>query len=898
MNQVTENSLAHYGVKRRSGRYPWGSGDDPYQRTGDLISRDEELKKRGFTEKERADAMGMKSTTELRTQLRIAKHERRQLKVDRAKSLKEDGLGDTEIGRIMGLRESSVRSLLNESTSIRKNRANNTADVLRKIVEDKKMLDVGVGVERELGVSKDTLKEALKILENEGYPVHGARISQVTNPGKKTTVKVLCVPDTPSSEPYQNPGAIQSVREYHSRDNGNSFQKLQYPASINSDRVKVRYGDEGGLSKDGVIELRRGVKDLDLGNSHYAQVRILVDGTHYLKGMAIYSDDMPDGVDIMFNTNKKSGTPKEDVMKKIKKEDPNNPFGAAIKAEGQSMYIDSDGKTKLSAINKLKEEGDWDDMSVNLSSQFLSKQPIQLINKQLNLTYADRMAEYDEICSLENPTLKRKLLNDFADDCDGASMHLKAAALPRQRTQVILPVDGLRDNEIYAPNYNDGEQVALVRYPHGHISEIPILTVNNKNKVGKSVVGPNAIDAVGINSKVAERLSGADFDGDTVTVIPTNNGKVKIASKPKLQELEGFDAKEQYAEVKGMSYMTKSMTQKEMGKVSNLITDMTLKGAPDEDIAKALKHSMVVIDAEKHKLNYKQSEKDNQIQYLKETYQVRTLEDGTVKAGGASTLLSRRKQEVQVPERKGGAIVDKETGKVSYRTSGRKYYDADGNLVDAMEKVKLFSTVDDLRTLSTGTKQENAYADYGNKMKALANQARKEAKSTPRLQKSASAAKTYEAEVKKLNLDLEIAETNAPRERRAQAIANSKIKAMIQDNPELASKSNKKELKKYSQMAITEARFSVGASGKDTRIQITPKQWEAIQAGAISDTKLAEILRYADSKQVREYAMPKSTTKLSQAKINKIKSMMASGYTNQQIADDLGVSISTINNYK
>ena len=125
----------------------------------------------------------------------------------------------------------------------------------------------------------------------------------------------------------------------------------------------------------------------------------MVDGTHYLKGMAMYSEDMPDGVDIIFNTNKRSGTPKLDVLKKIQN-DPDNPFGAFIKAGGQSHYIAEDGTEKLSAINKLKEEGDWDKMSKNLSSQFLSKQPIKLIQTQLDLTYADAEDEFSEICSL------------------------------------------------------------------------------------------------------------------------------------------------------------------------------------------------------------------------------------------------------------------------------------------------------------------------------------------------------------------------------------------------------------------------------------------------------------------------------------------------------------------
>ena len=378
MNPVAEDILMHYGVKRRSGRYPWGSGDNPYQHSGDFLSRVEELQKQGMSEKAIASAIGL-STTDLRMQIRVAKHERRGLEADRARSLREDGLSLNEIAEKMGYaNDSSIRALLNESTAINKNRAKVTAEILKKELEEKGMLDVGAGVERELGVSQNTLKEALFILETEGYNVYGVGIPQVTNRGKQTNTPVLTKPDVAYGDVYKNMGDIQSVGEYHSIDGGSSYQKLQYPASIDSKRVGIRYGDEGGSGKDGVIEIRRGVEDLDLGNSHYAQVRILVDGTHYLKGMAMYSDDIPNGVDIMFNTNKKTGTPKEKVMKEIK-EDPDNPFGAAIKANGQSTYTGKDGKEHLSAINKLKEEGDWDRMSKNLSSQFLSKQPVQLI---------------------------------------------------------------------------------------------------------------------------------------------------------------------------------------------------------------------------------------------------------------------------------------------------------------------------------------------------------------------------------------------------------------------------------------------------------------------------------------------------------------------------------------
>ena len=618
MNQIANDILMHYGVKRRSGRYPWGSGENPYQHSGDFLSRVEELEKQGLSQKEIAEAVGLDSTTELRTFRRVAAHERRELERARALALKEEGKNNSEIARIMGYKsESSIRSLLDENTAANKNAARVTADILKAECDAKGMVDIGKGVERELGITPTKMQEARFLLEAEGYHVYGVPVPQVTNPGKRTTVTVLAKPDITYGYAMQNKGEIQSVMDYYSRDGGQTYQKLQYPASIDSKRVQIRYGDEGGLAKDGVIEIRRGVKDLDLGNSHYAQVRILVDGTHYLKGMAMYSDDLPDGVDIMFNTNKQSGTPKTDVMKGIKHDDPNNPFGAMIKAKGQSTYIDIDGKEKLSAINKIKEEGDWNGMDNNLSSQFLSKQPYKLISQQLDLTYEQRQSQFNEIMSLTNPTVRQKLLQDFADDCDGATVHLKAAALPRQRTQVILPLEKMHESEIYAPNWNDGEQVALIRYPHAGTFEIPILTVNNRNPSGKKILGPDIQDAVGINPKVAERLSGADFDGDTVVVIPLSNG-VHVKSTPRLDGLKDFEPKTEYAYREGMRVMKKSEVQKEMGMISNLITDMTLRGAPESDIVKAVKHSMVVIDAEKHKLDYKRSEVENDIATLKE----------------------------------------------------------------------------------------------------------------------------------------------------------------------------------------------------------------------------------------------------------------------------------------
>lgn len=906
MNPIAEEMLMHYGMPRRSGRYPWGSGDNPYQHSGDFLSRVEELKKQGLSETDIAKSMGL-TTTQYRTQKSLAKDERRALDVARARSLREDGKSLNEIAAIMGFsNDSSVRSLLNENSEARMNQAKKTAEFLKKQIEEKGMIDVGTGVERELGISKEKLNQALYILEQEGYPVYGGGVPQVTNPGKQTNIKVICPPGTEHREIY-NFENVHSLSDYVSHDGGETYDpKYVYPKSMDSSRIQIRYAEDGGTQKDGVVEIRRGVDDLSLGESHYAQVRILVDGTHYIKGMAIYSDDLPDGVDVVFNTNKKTGTPmlgpKNDTVLKPIGKDPDNPFGSLIKdgivdpddptskKGGQSYYYDKDGKKQLSLINKRAEEGDWGEWSDHLPSQFLSKQSMTLIKKQLGLATADKQAEFDEICSLTNPTVKKALLKSFADDCDSAAVHLQAAALPRQKYQVILPITSMKDNEVYAPNYRNGEQVALIRFPHGGTFEIPVLTVNNKQADAKRILG-NAMDAVGINSKVAERLSGADFDGDTVMVIPTG-GKVKITSTRALEGLEGFDPKLEYGGKPEGSFKPMRNTQTEMGKISNLITDMTLRGAVPEELARAVRHSMVVIDAEKHHLDYKQSEIDNGIASLKKKYQGSYDEDGRYHEG-AATLISRAKSETSVLKRKGSPIINPETGEQTYKEVYEEYTDKNGRTrVRTQASTKMAETKDAFTLVSDAdTPQERAYATYANEMKSLANRARKEMLSTGKIAYSASAKETYQEEVDHLMAQLNVALRNAPRERQAQVIANATVAAKKQENPDMT----RSEIKKASQQALTAARTTVGAS-RET-ISISDREWEAIQAGAISENRLTQIINNVDIDTLRQRATPRSTTVLSTAKVNKIASMSASGYSTAEIAEALGVSISTVNKY-
>ena len=926
MNHVTEDTLQHYGMPRRSGRYPWGSGDNGYQHNPDFLSRVDELKATGWKETpENIMAEFGLTTTQYRMEKAIAKDARRSLDVARAKSLTQDGLSPTQIGREMGVNESTVRSWLNQESEARMKKARETADHIKKQIDEKGMIEIGVGVERELNISKEKLNQALYLLEREGYPIYKGGVPQVTNPGQQINQKVICKPGTKHSEIYDY-SKVHSLNEdnYISRDGGDTFEKrFHYPASMDSKRLMIRYAEQGGIDQDGIVELRRGVEDLSLGESRYSQVRILVDGTHYIKGMAVYSDNMPDGVDVVFNTNKKSSVAKMDVLKKIK-DDPDNPFGSAIKdveQGGQYWYTDKNGKRKLGLINKRADEGDWDDWKDALPSQFLGKQSITMAKKQLNLAKADKMAEYDELCSLTNPTVKKHLLSKFADECDAAAVNLQAAALPGQKYHVIIPVTSLKDTEVYAPNYKDGTKLALIRYPHGGTFEIPILTVNNKHAKAKKLLGTDIIDAVGINSKVAERLSGADFDGDTVMCIPTHDsrGRVRITNKDPLKGLEGFDPKTEYGpeSYAGRNIKVMKNTGNEMGRISNLITDMTLGGASDAELARAVRHSMVVIDAEKHKLDYKKSEADNNIAALRKKYQPKYDEDGNVVGGGgASTILSRSKGQTSVPKRQGtpkvnvkgadwydpskpeGSLIYKTADDYEYqvKTTNKRTGEVSTTTKYRMQRSTRMAETDDATSLVSSARHpmEMVYADYANSMKALGNRARMEVVNTTKIAYSPTAKKTYQNEVNSLNAKLNTALLNAPRERAAQRMANAEVAAKQQANPNMKTS----DVKKASQQALSKYRKEVGSvSRRDRSIIITDKEWEAIQAGAVSENTLKKILNNTDVDNLRERATPRTKSNLSSAQVNRIKAMQNSNYTLAEIADKLGVSTTTVSKY-
>ena len=870
--------LAHYGILRRSGRYPWGSGKDKYQRSVSFQGMVQDLKKQGLSETEIARAFDM-TTSQLRATKSMAANERKAEEVARCLSLKEKGLSNVAIGKKLGLPESTVRNYLKPNADARQDAAKSTADLVKSAVDKHKYVEFGSGVESILGVSATQLSTSVAMLQSEGYRVEHAHIRQVGTK-ESTNIKVLVAPGVTRRELMEHLGDIHTLGVAVKPDG--TKLGLQKIVSLDSSRLKVRYAEDGGTSMDGTIQIRRGLKDLNLGESNYAQVRIPVDGTHYLKGMAIYSDDMPPGVDVIFNTNKTRDTSKMDTLKKLK-DDPDNPFGAVIKRQ---VFYNDGGKDKLSPINIVNEEGDWNNWSKTLSSQFLSKQSTHMAKQQLGLAAKKRHEQFEEIMKLDNPAVRKRLLADFADGCDADSVNLKAAALPRQKSQVILPVPSLKPNEIYAPNFRDGETVCLVRYPHGGTFEIPTVTVNNKHAGARAILGRTPKDAIGIHPNVAERLSGADFDGDSVVVIPVNS-QVKVKTSPPLKGLQGFDPKSAYPGYSGMKKMGEKEKGKHMGVVSNLITDMTLGGASAEELARAVRHSMVVIDAAKHGLDWKTSEADNDIRGLKKKYQG---------GHGAATLISRARGPVYVDEirlRKAseGGPIDPATGKKVWIKTDRSYTDKNGKVIKAQTKTQKLKVTDDARELiSDGNRpMEQLYAAYSNDMKALGNLARRELISTKLPRKNLDAARRYAKEVDELKAAIKLASMNAPRERQAQIIANAVIRAKTADR-EVSSE----EYKKISRQAIAAARLRTGASRKESLIELTDRQWEAIQAGALSASAMEAVVRYSDMEKLSERAIPKANQAVSANVAMRAKAMARNGATTSEVADALGISTNTV----
>lgn len=1020
---AAEDFLSHYGVGHlnggHSGRYPWGSGEDAYQRYSGVLDEYDKYVSEGMKKADIATTMGCldkwgkPSIKLLDARIRNAKAEQRMNLVIRARQLQDQGMGASEIGRIMGKSESSIRSLLDEGSAMRTSRCMESAKTLKEFVDKNRYVDIGAGAEQALGLTQSSFKTTVALLVDQGYQEQSILMENLgTN--HRTTMTVLTPPDVSYGEVSEHRFDIVSLGDPNiskTMDIDGTVGKLGLKSieNVDSSRIGVVYNEEGGKAKDGLIEIRPGVPDIALGASDYAQVRIPVDNTHYIKGMAIYNPNLPPGVDILVNSNKHVGAPLKGyddnsvlkVMKGIDKKtqtgvpDKDNPFGASV---NQLEYVGADGKKHLSSVYVVHEEGEWQQWSKNLASQFLSKQPVPLAHRQLTMDYEDKKLQFEEICNLTNPTIKKKLLISFADDCDGSAVDLKAAPFPGQQYHVLIPDPRLKDNEIYAPNYADGTKVVCVRYPFAGNFEAAECTVRNTGSPSAELIGRNAPDAVCINSKVAAKMSGADFDGDAVVVFPLSD-RVKVKVRDTLKGLKDFDTQEDYPGYPGMKVMSAKNKQTEMGKITNLIMDMTLKGASDEELERAVKHSMVIIDSEKHELNYKKSEKDNNIAELKKRWQGKDAENDETEdgSGGAGTIITRAKGQYRVDARKDWSpsdktidpvtgekiyekLIDKNKSNATYdevklagtllkdgsRVKVRKTKDgelyfneesssgkktrvmlSENDLAESLDSTKgrvqinkakdgsmyylrkdentgktirqpvteadfaepprtvvrqekstrMAEESDPYKLTSGGSREhpgypmEREYAEYASNMKALANAARKEWLATENLKTNPQAKAEYAEEIKSLDIKLRTAEANAPLERQAQRNANRTIALKKEANPDIS----KEDLKKYKQQAINAERERVGAKKKNRLIQITDREWEAIQKGAISHTKLSRIIENTDLDKLKKRATPhESRRTISNTMKSLAKTLANGGYTNQQIADRLGISPSSV----
>lgn len=988
---------------RGSGRYGFGTGKEPY-RHNPFMHEYLKRKNDGESDEDIRIAMGYRTKSDFQDMLRAQRQMDKKNKMMAAVKMYESNGGNASaVARAFGLGssgESTVRSWLKQyQNGFSQTKTESVMTVLKSSMDDiakenkekgidaPVILDISNGTEMsaKINCTENRLNTAVASLVATGdYKVSKLHIPRTSDPKQKLTFNVLTKSDVDYQTIKDNIDKIRTVDNAWVDSEG-AARILRPPVSMSSKNVMIRYRDQAGpdghtgIERDGCIEIRPGADYLSLGKNRFAQVRIAVDDTHYLKGMAVYGDpkEFPPGIDVIFNTNKHEGTPMlgpgdNTVLKPLKKDpvtgkvDKDNPFGATIKPNrGQTDYIGADGKKHQSPINIVNDDSDWQSWSKSLPSQFLSKQTVPLAKKQLGLSLESRQNEFNQIMAVKSPQIRKYLLNEFADGCDKAAENLKAAPLPGQATHVILPIPSLKDTECYCPDYPNGTYLALVRYPHAGRFEIPIVQVNNNNIEGKRVItNDNSGVAIGINSNVASRLSGADFDGDTVVCIPTKDGLIKN-QKP-LKELENFDPSEAYPLPPGGKPITANNKQKQMGIVSNLITDMTLKGAPPDEMARAVKHSMVVIDSEKHKLDWKKSERDNNIDELMRKYQPKLPGTYTNKSyGGAGTIISRAKStyraygertplQYYLTDDKGNPVLDKNGKRVlrdkgSYATVGKytidpktgkklwdlspnatynagqtvKVYDADGNPIKkkngqyATEKIYYdedgdpinnpqlkswkstkMAEADDARTLmsgmhGSGEEMELVYANYANACKQLANNARKAyIEAGPNGKKDKDAAVKYKAEVDSLTAKYNQVIAAAPTMRRAELIGSKNAQRIISDNPEL--KYDDDGQKKVRRQCINVARHITGADDQYKQIKITPQEYEAILNNAVPATMVSKILTRVDDKTLKEAATPKERKIMTTAQVSRAKSLKTSGYTLAQIAQILGVSVSTI----
>lgn len=881
-NPSEEDVILHYGRGHlsggRSGRYPWASGDNRIHFTEAVAT----LKESGITDKtQQAKALGI-SRNELQAHLSSEHAAIKEEITKRGRDLVGTGKSVNQTAQELGVPEATLRLYLNDTApsthGARIERAKEVTDMYRKALKEQSgYIDVGAGTEHQIGITKYQKDMALEALKNEGYSVHKVRLRNLTNPDKPITTQVLT--KNPDLYDVQGKHALDVQLPNYQYD-GVKLTGIKKPVDVPWSDVSISYGKNGENDRDGTILVKRGNPEADLGAAHYAQVRISVGGTHYMKGMAMYGDDsdfkgLPESTKFIFHTNKPSSKAPQDVLKK-QKDNPLNPFESSIRRQ-------------RGVFNIVNQEGDWSEYRTTLASQFLSKQSLSFVKERLADTLKRNQEDFAEISKVTNPVVKKKLLDDLVGDptdstkrgaIDTMMFHMRAVGEPGTRYKTLIANPWLKVNEVYAPDYNNGDHLVLVRYPHGGTFELPDLVVNNQSGKSRKLLG-NAIDGIGIHPETAKKLSGADFDGDTVIALPNNDGKIKYRkSLPGLKEFDPNDyeltdkadlpyettkknkytGKDEKVTVYPGKHISPRFKQTEMGNVSNLITDMTLKGATDSELARAVKYSMVVIDSEKHHLDWKAAKSAYAIGALQKKYMTKINPETGRKSIGANTLISVAKHESDKGEGKGSLI--------SKLASEGK-----------------------LSKINSGTPVEKAYQNYIEQLQIMKNTGRKESMAIDIPKRDPKATKIYSKEVISLNSKIKSIQAQAPLERKAQVEANRAFKEYVAANPTISS-DRKKSLK--SEM-LNNARQANGIDPYEKKVHISEKEWDAIQANAISKTALDKLLSKADMTELRGYATPKDKASISTAKIASIKRMIASGnYTLAEIAQSTGYSANTI----
>ena len=992
-----------------SGRYHHGEGENPHQHDYDPEYEFAQMKHRGASEEEILKAMGL-STTEYRKLVKELKSKDMTARHEDVVKLSEMGLGATAIAKELSKRygyeisEGTIRGDLKRIAAGEKVRVTKLEatkkiliDTLNEHTEDGKpytFVDVGEGSEKYINVSQVLKDGAVSAIARENTDVfeHVIQVAQVNNSQQKTTVKFLVKVNDPSltegkSETEVKKAAAAYLHQHYdemapitssvigaAEGVPSSVRKVEYPVSISHERVMIGYSDDpvngdDNLAKDGTMIIRPSAKDLTMtdcdtqtGVTHYAQVRIAVDDSHYCKGMAMYGreDQFPPGVDVIFYTNKTSNKSWDKVLKEFKKTkdengnivvDKDNPFGADLKATGQRYYYDENGEKKMSAVNVLREEGDWNEYRKSLSAQFLSKQNLAFARNQLNTSIDNAKTQFDEIAAVKNAQVRNKLLEDFAESCDAKAIDLSAAATTGQLTQVLLPCPSLKSTtynddgsikeygHVYAPNYPDGHKLAIIRYPHANICEIPVLIVNNSNPEGKTQIG-RGLDAIGLPKSALDQLSGADTDGDTGTCIDVTKLEelgLHVDTTKYFDELIGFDSKAAApmtdvtvlnknwnARSDGTSGKTMSKRDRglQMGRITNCISNMQkATGVTRDEMVRAMKYSMIVIDAYKHNLDWKGAEQEYGIKEIYDKYSsgdkkaIWTVSKASTQ-GGLETQDFKYESYTKADGTEGQkkVYINTETGEKYWSYTGREYEKlkedpttgkktGTGEMVKATQKSTGMEDAwrrgEDATALVSAynTPMEQEYAKYSNAMHDIANQARKMmVNNTETVVATAEVKAQYVNEVASLKAKLEVAQQNAPKERLAQMYAQAALKSWKANNPEDAKDSDM--LKKKRTYFQNQARARTGANGSGTRVKISAKEYEAINAGAVPKNTVTDVLKRCDKNTLNKQAVPHDESAVSDFAIAMVKQWASQDpstrISQELLAKQIDISVSTV----